>query len=104
MVSFVVKAPLAKYDVGARVFYTLNHIGEVVLLHLLQLLVVFNSFDFDSMLGLGLWWLEGAGENNDLSVFYFFGHLRVRKVLIDNNAFNELGVFDCTACFCDYLD
>ena len=51
------------------------------------------------MLGFGLGSLEGAGQDSYLGVMNFLGHLGVRKVLINQNAFNQLGVLNASSSF-----
>lgn len=92
MVSLVIETPLAKHDVGTGVLDLGDHISEVLLLHLIQLLVVLSRLDFETVLGLGLRGLERAGEDQNLSVVDLLLHLRVREVLIENDTLNELRV------------
>ena len=44
------------------------------------------------MLGFGLGWLEGTGEEGALDVSQGLGHLRVRHLLVEYNSLDELGV------------
>lgn len=104
VVGLIIEAPLAEDDVSTGVLDLLDHIVEVVLFHLLELLVVFNGLDLDTVLGLGLWGLEGAGQNANLSVFDLLLHGRVGEVLVNNDTFNELGVLDSTTALGDDLN
>ena len=104
MVGLIVEAPLAEDDVSAGVLDLLDHVVEVVLFHLLELLVVFNGLDLDTVLGLGLWGLEGAGQNANLCVFDLLSHGGVGEVLVNNDTFNKLGVLDSTTRLGDNLN
>lgn len=104
MVGLIIETPLAKNNIGARIFNSGDHVGEVVLLHLLELFVVLDRLDLNTVLGLGLWWFEGAGENDNLGVLDFLLHLGVREIFVNNNTFNELGVFNSTSRLGDDLD
>ncbi len=97
MVRFVVEAPLAESDVGARRLDLFYHLDEVLLLLVGQGLVVFSRCDVDGVLVLEFWWLERAGQDHDLGVLEFLLHLRVREVLVDEQAVDELGVFEGSA-------
>ena len=104
VVGLVVETPLAENAVCARVFDALDHINEVVLLHLLQLFVVSGRLDFKTVLRFRLWGLEGTGQNADLGVLNAGGHLRVGKLLVNDDALNELRVFDAATSFGHNLD
>lgn len=56
------------------------------------------------MLGLGLWGLEGAGEDDTLGIVDLLGHLGVRELLVDDDTFNERRVLDGTTGLGDDLD
>ena len=56
------------------------------------------------MLGLGLRWLEWASKDADLCVGDFFLHLRVGEFLVDNNTFDELGIFNGATSFGNDFD
>ena len=56
------------------------------------------------MLGLGLWGLEGAGENDTLGIVDLLGHLGMREFLINNDTFNERRVLDGSSSLSDNLD
>ncbi len=45
------------------------------------------------VLGLGLWGLKGAGQDGKRYVLELLGHLRVREVLVDDDALNQSRVF-----------
>lgn len=94
MVGFIVETPLAEDNVGAGVLHSLDHVGEVCLLHLLELIILLGVLNFKPVLGLRFGGLERAGENDDLGIVDFLIHLRMREVLVDDNSLNELGVFD----------
>ena len=49
------------------------------------------------MLGLGLRRLKRAGQNGQFHVFQNFGHLRVRHVFVDQDTFDQHGVFQLAA-------
>jgi len=104
VVSLVIEAPLAEDDVSAGVLDLLDHVNEVVRFHLLELLVVLNGLDLDTVLGLGLWGLEGAGEDHDLGVLDLLLHGGMGEVLVNDDTLNELGVLDGTTGLHDDLD
>ena len=104
MICLVVKTPLAEDDICARIFNSFHHIDEVVLLHLLQLFVIFDRLNLESVFRFGLWRLERASQNYYLSVVDFLLHLRVRKVFINNDALNKLRILNSAACLCNDFD
>jgi len=104
VVGLVIKAPLAEHNVGTGVLDLLNHISEVVLFHLLELLVVLGVLDLDTVLGLGLWGLEGAGQDANLGVLDFLSHGGMGEVLVDDDTLDELGGLNGTTGLGDDLD
>jgi len=56
------------------------------------------------VLGLGLWGLEGAGEDDALGIVDLLGHLGVRELFVDDDTLNERGVLDGTTGLGDDLD
>ena len=104
MIGFVVEAPLAEDNICTGVLYSLDHIGEVGLLHLLELFVLLSILNLEPVLGLRLRRLEGAGKDDDLGVINLFVHLGVREVLVNNDALNELRVLDSSTSLGDDLD
>lgn len=50
------------------------------------------------MFCLGLWCLEGAGEDGDFGVGHLFGHLWVGEFLINQDTFDELSVLNAATC------
>jgi hypothetical protein len=56
------------------------------------------------MLGLWLGRFEWAGKNANSSVLNFLGHLGVGEVLVDDDAVNELSVFETATSLGDDLD
>ena len=60
----------------------------------MEFLIVLNSLDFETVLGLWLWWFKGASKDNNLCVVNFLLHLGVRKVFVDNDSLDELGVLN----------
>ncbi len=60
----------------------------------MEFLVVLDSLDFETVLGLWLWWFKGASKDNNLCVVNFLLHLGVRKVFVDNDSLDELGVLN----------
>ena len=56
------------------------------------------------MLGLGLRWFKWASKNADLCIVDLFPHLWMRELLVDNNTFDELGIFNGTTSLGDDLD
>ena len=63
MIRFIVKAPLANDQIRASVLHPLDHIRELFLFILSQILVLFHSGDVKFMLCFGSWGLEWAGED-----------------------------------------
>ena len=104
MVGLIIKTPLAKNDIGTGVLDSGNHVCEVVLLHLLEALVVLSALDFETVLGLGLGWLEWAGEDAHLSIIIDLLHLWMRELLIKDNTVDERRIFESTASLGDDLD
>ena len=97
VVGFVVEAPLADDEGGARVLALLNHVLEVLLLLQAELLVLLRGVDVDLVLRLGLRGLEGAGEDGDLGILDLLRHLRVRDVLVEDDAVDQHGVLELAA-------
>lgn len=89
MICLIVEAPLAENNVCTRIFNSFNHVCEVILLHLLELFVILNRLDFDTVLGLRFWGFEGTSENNNLCVSDLLHHLRMREIFVDNDTLNE---------------
>jgi hypothetical protein len=89
MVGLVVETPLTYGKVGSGVLYLLDHLDESIPLVVLQLPVLLHTCDVQLMLGLGLWGLESACEDGNLGVLDLGRHLRVREVLIDDDALDE---------------
>ena len=104
MIRLVIETPLAKDHISPRVLATLNHICEVVLLHLIESLVILSRLDLKSMLGLWFGWLEWAGENKYFSIIDLLDHLRVREILIDNNTSDECGILQGPAGLSNHLN
>ena len=77
MVRLIVETPLADNEVGASVLDALDHIVELALLVLAQLLVLLHAGDVEFMLGLRAWGLEWACENSNLRVTHGVRHLWV---------------------------
>ena len=63
MIRFIVKAPLANDQIRASVLHPLDHIRELFLFILSQILVLFHSGDVKFMFCFGSWGLEWAGED-----------------------------------------
>eukprot|EP00955_Chlamydomonas_euryale_P088034 364344-Chlamydomonas_euryale.AAC.20 len=89
VVGLVVKAPLAHHEPSTRVLAQLHHVCKVLLLLAPQLLKLLDRVDVHLMLGLGLWGLKRACEDSDLHIGENLGHLRVGKVLVDDEALHE---------------
>jgi hypothetical protein len=104
VVGLVVETPLANGQVGAGVLYLLNHLDELLTLVVLKLLELFDGADLELMLRLRLGRLERAGQNSDLGVANLRRHLRVREVLVDDDALDQDSVFQRTAHLAVYLD
>mmetsp|Transcript_1006 Transcript_1006/g.1808 ORF Transcript_1006/g.1808 Transcript_1006/m.1808 type:complete len:305 (+) Transcript_1006:748-1662(+) len=104
VVGLVVEAPLAEDDVGARVLDLVDHVHEVLLLHVAELVVVLDRLDLEAVLGLGLGGLEGAGQNADLGVLHLLHHLGVREVLVQHDSLDELAVGEGASGLCHNFD
>lgn len=97
MVGFIIETPLADDEVGTRVLDLLDHFGEVLLLHLGELLVVLLLGDIELVAGLGLRGLERASQDGDLGVVEVLGHLGVTHLLVKNDSSDEAGVFEASS-------
>ena len=104
MIGLILKSPLAESDIALIVLEVSNHISEVLLLQFVQFLEAFSRGDVDVVLSLRLWCFEGTSEDGDSSIDDFLGHLRVREVLVNQDAFDELGVFNTASSFLLDLD
>lgn len=104
MVGFIIETPLTKNEVGTGVLNPGDHIGEVVTFQISEFLIIFSSLDFETVLGLWLWGLEGAGQDHTLDIFDFLGHLAMREFFVNDNSFNELRVFDRASGLSDNFD
>lgn len=104
VVRFVVKAPLADDEVGARVLDLLDHALKLFHLVLLQLLVLLDRSDIELVLGLGSRRFEWAGEDGELGVFDGPRHLRMRHVLVEQDALDQGRVLERTADLARHLD
>jgi len=82
----------------------LNHIDEILLLHGVEFVVVFNRFDFKSVLGFWLWWLEWAGQNTNLSILNFLDHLWMGEIFIENDTLDEFRILNGSTILGDNLD
>jgi hypothetical protein len=56
------------------------------------------------VLGLWLWWLEWASQDQDFSVMDLLGHLRMREVFIKNDTLDELRILKSTTSLGDNFD
>lgn len=92
MVGLVVETPLANGKVGTGVLDLLDHLDELVLFVVLQLLELLNAGDVELVLRLGLWGLECARQDGDLGVSHLRRHLGVGEVLVDNDTLDEEGI------------
>lgn len=70
----------------------------------MQFLVVSSALDLKTVLGLWLGGLEWAGEDAHLGVAVNFLHLGVGELLVEDDTFNEAGVFEGAASLGDDLD
>mmetsp|Transcript_32272 Transcript_32272/g.79948 ORF Transcript_32272/g.79948 Transcript_32272/m.79948 type:complete len:351 (+) Transcript_32272:698-1750(+) len=104
VVRLVVKTPLADDEVAARVLDLFDHVEEVVLLRLLHLLVRLHRLELELVLRLRLRRLEGAREDAHLGILDVLGHLRVRHVLVDDDAAHEARVLQLAAHLAVHLD
>ena len=53
-----------------------------------------STLDFKTVLCLGLGWLEWACKDANFSVSVELLHLRVREFFVENDAVDELGIFE----------
>mmetsp|Transcript_10824 Transcript_10824/g.10944 ORF Transcript_10824/g.10944 Transcript_10824/m.10944 type:complete len:229 (+) Transcript_10824:447-1133(+) len=104
VVRLIIKAPLTQNYVGSRIFDHLDHVSEVFLLKLIQLIVVFHRFDLQTMLSFWLGGLEGAGEDADFGIIDLFDHLGVGEVLINYDSVDEGRVLQGPASLGNYLN
>ena len=88
----LIEAPLADDKVGTGVLDPLDHISELFLFILLQLLAFFCTRDVEFMFRLWSWGLEGASEDRETSVMNGVRHLRMGYVIVDEHTLNEGGV------------
>lgn len=96
VVGFIIETPLANDQVGTRFLQLLDHLCELLLLIVLQLLEFFNRCDIKLVLGLGLGRLKGTGQDGQFSIPNFIGHLGVREVLVHNNTADKQRVLERT--------
>jgi hypothetical protein len=99
MVRFIVKAPLTNDQIRPSILHALDHVRELLLLVLPQLLVLLHTRDVQLVLSLRARRLEGARENRKARIFDGARHARVRHVLVDEDAFDELDIRKRTADF-----
>ena len=92
MVGFIVETPLTDDHVGTGVLDTLDHLLELVLLIRLELLVLLDGGDVQLVLGLWLGRLEWASQNGNLGIGDLLWHLRMGKILSDEDTLHQLGV------------
>lgn len=92
MICFVVETPLADDQVCPTVLHPLDHIQELLLLVLPQLLVLLHGRDIEFMLRLRTGWLERTCEDRKSGITDGVGHLRVGHILVDENALDECGI------------
>jgi hypothetical protein len=104
MVGLIIETPLTEDDTGSGILTFLHHIDEVLLLHIIQFLVILSALNFETVLGLWLWWLEWASQNKDLSILDFLLHLWMREVLVKDDTLDELTVLESTTGLGDDLD
>jgi len=104
MVGFIVKAPLANNKVGTRILHALDHVSELFLFVLLQLLELFHTGDVELVLGLGTRRFEWTGENGEFSIADHAGHLRMGHVFVDQNTLDQFGVGERASNFSFDLD
>jgi len=104
VVGLVIEAPLAENGSGAGILHAFNHIGEVVLLHLLKFKVISSALDLKAVLGLGLGGLERASKDAHLGILDLLEHLGVGELLVEDDTLNEGRVFDGAASLGDDLD
>ena len=89
MICLIIETPLTENNVGARVLHACDHVREVILLHLLEALIVGGTLDFQTVLSLGLGWLEWARQDAHLSILGNFRHLWVRELFVNDDTLNE---------------
>lgn len=104
MVCLIIETPLTYDQVRASVLDALDHIRELLLFILAQLLVLLDARDVEFVLRLRPWGLERACQNSDLRVLDAAGHLRVRHVLVDKNTLDEGSVCERAADLAIHLD
>lgn len=82
----------------------LDHLQELLLLVLPELLVLLHTLNVKLVLCLWPGWLEGARENRDLGVADGRWHLRMGHVLVHHHTLDERGIFQRTTDFAVHFD
>ncbi len=100
----VVDALLAEHHVGASVLEVVHHTLEGGLLLVQEGLEREGVVDLDLGVHLGLLDLQGLVDQGDLRVLLVLGHAHMGRLLVDDDALDELGVADGTALLLDDLD
>jgi len=104
VVGLIIETPLAKNHISTRVLNSLDHGFEVVAFHILELFVVGDGLDLNTVLGFGLWGLKGAGQDAHFGISKFLLHLGMSEVLVNNDTFNEAGVLNGSTGLGENLD
>lgn len=94
VVGLIIETPLADDQVGTRLLQLLDHLCELLLLVVLQLLEFLNRCDIKLVLGLGLGRLKGTGQDGQFGIPNFVGHLGVREVLVHDNTSDKQRVLE----------
>jgi hypothetical protein len=92
MICFIVESPLTNDQIRAGILDSLDHIRELIRLVFPKLLVLLDAGNVQLVFGFGARRLERTCQDGKAGVFDGMWHLRVRHVLVYQNAFDESGV------------
>mmetsp|Transcript_26658 Transcript_26658/g.45290 ORF Transcript_26658/g.45290 Transcript_26658/m.45290 type:complete len:288 (+) Transcript_26658:1303-2166(+) len=104
VVRFIVKAPLAANQCATGVLADLYHLGEILLLLLVQFVILFGGGDIDLVLRLGFGWLEWTRQDRDLRILDLLCHLRMTDILVKHDAVHQARVLQPTSSLSFQLD
>jgi len=99
MVRLVIEAPLTDDQICAGIFHPLDHVRKFLFLIFSELLVLVNAGDVQFMLRLWARRFERTCEDGEFRILNKVGHLRVRHVFVDENAFDQRSVREGTSDF-----
>merc|ERR1719478_1543788 len=94
MIGLIIKTPLADHEVGPAGFTLLDHVAEIRLLPLEELVVVLLRTDVELVLRLGFWGFKRTREDAHLDVPDLLRHLGMAHVLVDDDALDQLRLLE----------